>query len=94
MRTAGCDSRSCDPEIEEAVLSYLDRHPYAADTLYGIADWWLPQQRYVTAQARIEVVLQQLVEQGVLQLKRLPNGAALYALDKEHHPQPLPLPDD
>ncbi len=84
MTTGTHDRRDQVSEIEHAVLSYLDRHPLAADTLDGITRWWLPEQRYVTAEARIEQVLQQLVSDGVLQIKRLPNGGALYALSVDH----------
>ena len=68
-----------DREIELAVLSYLQRHPQAADTLDGIVRWWLPQQRYSTAQARIEAALLRLVSQGLIRERRLPTGSALYA---------------
>lgn len=67
-----------DREIEHAVLSYLEQRPQAADTLDGIVRWWLPQQRYSIAQARIEATLQRLVSQGLLQQRRLPTGDALY----------------
>lgn len=70
---------NADIEIENAVLSFLDRHPQAADTLEGIVEWWLPQQRYVTAQSRIEAVLQRMVSRGVLRMRRLPDGSAAYA---------------
>ncbi len=83
MTTDDRDKSCAQFEIEDAVLSYLDRHPLAADTLEGIASWWLPQQRYVTAQARIEAVLQQLVLQGELRVRTLPNGTALYARNSE-----------
>lgn len=78
MTPSNPEQSNADMEIETAVLSYLDRHPNAADTLDGIANWWLPQQRYITAQVRIQAVLQKLVSRGVLQLRRLPDGAALY----------------
>lgn len=77
-----------DREVESAVLAYLDRHPGAADTLDGIAQWWLPRQRYVTARARIAVVLTRLVAAGVLQQRRLPDGTALYALDASRRAVP------
>lgn len=93
MSGAGCDSKRHDVEIEEAVLSYLGRHPNAADTLDGIANWWLPRQRLVTAQARIEAVLLQLVDEGVLQMRRLPNGAALYTLETGQRPPQSQKPD-
>jgi len=68
-----------DPEIEEAVVSYLRNHPEAADTLDGIVSWWLPLQRYETSKARIEAALTHLVEVGVLQRDRLPDGEKLYS---------------
>ena len=83
MITADRDKNSADFEIEEAVLAFLGRHPQAADTLEGIADWWLPQQRYVTAKTRIDAVLQQLVIQGALQMRRLPDGTAIYTRNDE-----------
>lgn len=72
-----------DAEVERAVLAYLGRHPLAADTLDGITRWWLPQQRYVTAQSRVEAVLSRLVSQGVLQMRPLSTGIALYALEEQ-----------
>ncbi|QWP78994.1 hypothetical protein J5226_11640 [Lysobacter sp. K5869] len=81
-----------DREVESAVLAYLDRHPGAADTLDGIAAWWLPRQRYITARERIEGVLSRLVAAGVLQLRRLPDGTALYALAAARRDPPTRLP--
>jgi hypothetical protein len=69
-----------DADVEDAVLDYLGRHPRAADTLDGIVQWWLPQQRYVTARTRIEAVLDRLLDQGTLHLRRLPDGTSLYSL--------------
>lgn len=75
-----------ESEIEGAVLDYLHTHPHAADTLDGITRWWLPQQRYVNALSRIETVLHRLVDQGNLQLRRLPDGTVLYSLDNPRPP--------
>jgi len=73
-------------EVERAVLAYLHRHPDAADTLDGIVSWWLPQQRYETERERIERVLSVLVERGELRCDRLPDGAVLYALNRDTPP--------
>jgi len=67
-------------EIEDAVMEYLRNHPNAADTLDGIVDWWLPQQRYETARARICSALMRLVDAGLLQRHSLPGGRELYEL--------------
>jgi DNA-binding PadR family transcriptional regulator len=74
-----------DREIEHAVLAYLERHPQAADTLDGIVRWWLPQQRYSIAQARIEAALRRLESQGLIRQRRLPTGDSLYARGEKPH---------
>lgn len=73
-----------DGEVEKSVLAYLDGHPEAADTLQGIVNWWLPQQRYESDCQRIEQTLGALVARGKLQRSSLPGGEVLYARRK--HP--------
>lgn len=73
-------------EIEEAVLAYLRDHPDAADTLDGIVQWWLPQQRYEIERSRIHRALGELVDAGVLRRERLPGGDDLYALNDPPEP--------
>ncbi len=73
-------------ELERSVLDYLRRHPQAADTLRGIVNWWLPQQRYESALQRIEHVLSRLVVEGRLHCNRLPDGEVLYELEKHVNP--------
>lgn len=74
-------------ELERSLLDYLRRHPQAADTLRGIVNWWLPQQRYESGLRRIERVLSRLVVEGQLHCNRLPDGEVLYQLEK--HVKPL-----
>jgi hypothetical protein len=69
-------------EVATMVLGYLLRHPAAADTLDGIVDWWLPQQRYETAHCSIERSLRELVLDGALRSEALPDGSVLYALNQ------------
>jgi len=68
-----------DAEVEGAVLRYLAEHPNAADTLRGIACWWLAQERVRWETTRVAGILERLVNRGVLD--RLGSGeAALYRL--------------
>ncbi|UXI66456.1 hypothetical protein [Tahibacter amnicola] len=67
-------------EVADAIVSYVVSHPQAADTLDGIVDWWLPQQRYETERGRIKRTLDRLVSCGVLSCRTLADGATLYAL--------------
>ena len=73
-------------EIEHSVLAYLHRHPQAADTLRGIVNWWLPQQRYDSDCRHIERVLDRLADKGVLHRDKLPDGEVLYALNRQTNP--------
>lgn len=80
-----------DPgEVERSVLTYLRHHPQAADTLRGIVNWWLPQQRYESGCLRIERVLSELVARGVLRRDPLPHGEVLYALNHPAGPAQSP----
>jgi hypothetical protein len=71
-------------EIESSVISYLESHPNARDTLEGIVTWWLPLQRYVEAKLLIGQVIEGLVQDGHLSRESLPDGSHLYSL--KHRP--------
>ncbi len=58
-------SSAQDSRLE--ILEYFRRHPAAGDSLEGILDWWLPQQRYETARTAIQRALDDLVEQGLVE---------------------------
>ncbi len=74
---ADCD-RTFDPLAE--ILAYLRAHPNAADSVDGIADWWLSRQRHETGTEAIQEALTELVELGVLETVTLGNGKNLYRL--------------
>lgn len=84
-KDAACEG---EVEVEHSVLAYLHCHPQAADTLRGIVNWWLPQQRYEDGCRRVEHVLSGLVAKGLLHCNQLPDGEVLYALNKHTRSQP------
>ncbi len=69
-----------DSEIEASVIRYLHQHPHAADSLDGIVKWWLPRQRYETAQERIGQTVDRMVDGCILDRRTLPDGTVLYSL--------------
>jgi hypothetical protein len=79
-----------ESEIEHSILAYLRHRPQAADTLRGIVNWWLPQQRYENGCQRIEQVLRGLVARGLLRRDPLPHGEVLYALNQHARPSQSP----
>lgn len=64
--------------IAHELEHYISLHANAADTLEGIARWWLdrPEQPELS---RVEAALALLVERGVLARRLLPDGKHIYA---------------
>jgi hypothetical protein len=56
--------------IAKSILSYLLEHPDAQDTLAGIAEWWLPEEKTKTQLAIVKDALDQLVAQELVLERR------------------------
>ena len=56
-------------EIARDILAYLMGHPGAQDTLEGIAEWWLLEQRIKRQMAVVREALADLVAENLV-LKR------------------------
>lgn len=79
---SGDGAKSKRPEREAApeeiarlaaeVLRYLRRHPGAADTVEGIAEWWVAKQLLEDTLERVQAAVERLVAEGVLE----PTGGA------------------
>lgn len=67
-----------DPRQE--IVEYLHVHPYAADTVDGIIQWWLSRQRYETAKAVIQRALEDLVDQGIVDYVDTGNNTRVFRL--------------
>lgn len=62
------------------VLRYLDRHPHAADTIEGIAQWWITQQRLEDSRAQVQAALDRLQAQGLIEVVPAAGGRHRYRL--------------
>lgn len=65
-------------EIAEEILDYLKAHPQAADTLDGIADWWLIRSRYLRGLQQVKGAVELLVERGLVIERSQPDRSTLY----------------
>jgi Fe2+ or Zn2+ uptake regulation protein len=65
--------------LERAVLDYLRTHPHAADSVQGVARWWLGSAGVTASLVDVESVLKGLVARGVLRSVRLVDGTTLYS---------------
>ncbi len=53
-------------EIARDILSYLAEHPAAQDTLEGIVEWWLLEQRIKTQVALVKETMADLVRRKLV----------------------------
>ena len=68
--------------IADEILAYLVQHPEAQDTLEGITEWWLLEQRIRHAVAEIDDVLHDLVADDLLVTRQCADGRTYYALNR------------
>jgi hypothetical protein len=61
------------------ILGYLGRLPGARDTLDGIVEWWLTNQRHRIGKDMVASALDQLVRAGSLTRLSTPSGAIVYS---------------
>ncbi|WLT32694.1 hypothetical protein [Geothrix sp. PMB-07] len=71
-------SASHSNSLCQGILAYLHDHPEAADSLEGIANWWLPAPAYsVTVEAVQEALALLVADQRIARLD-LADGRILY----------------
>jgi hypothetical protein len=56
-----------DSDLHRAILGYLADNPSAADTLEGIARWWVRRQRVAVSVRSCEWALRDLIEWGFIE---------------------------
>ena len=64
--------------IAMEIKHYLDEHPNAADSVEGIAKWWLTRQRYEEALERVQKALDYLVVNGMVQSVKARTDKVIY----------------
>lgn len=64
--------------IADAIERYLLRHPAAADSEVGIAEWWLLEQGMRASLEDVRAALELLESQGVMEHVTLHDGRSLW----------------
>lgn len=66
-------------EIAAEILRYLERNPYAADSLAGITTWWLSSVHSIDSSEKIKLILDDLVAKRQLVARKMSDGEILYS---------------
>jgi hypothetical protein len=69
------------------ILAYLNDNPDAEDTIEGIAQWWLLEQRIRQQIPVVEKALFELVESGLILAQGGSNGRTRYRINRRKQKQ-------
>jgi hypothetical protein len=67
-----------EARLRNRILAHLAIHPHAADTVAGIASWWLEDDEVMVES--VEHVVLELVDAGVMERRLSPDGTPIYGL--------------
>lgn len=73
------DDEQAVAEVAEIIKRYLDTYPNAADSIEGIARWWLGRQRFEERLKAVEQALEYLVAKGEVARTVAADGKAIYS---------------
>lgn len=79
-------SKSAIERTVAAIEAYLVRHPAAADSEQGVAQWWLPEFGLDVPVDYVHQALELLHMRGVVERTALPDGGAVYRAAKAPPP--------
>ena len=64
------------------IVEYLRKHKQAGDTLEGVTRWWMMNQKVNDSLTEVQEALEQLNAQGVVAVRKGPDGRSLYFINK------------
>lgn len=67
------------PGVQRAIEEYLATHPHAADSIEGVARWWVEERGVQATADEVRLALAELVASGVVRRVRLADGTVLYS---------------
>jgi hypothetical protein len=72
------DDNTLVDELAAEIREYLDQNPNAADTLDGIVQWWIVQQRFLRGIQAADRAVKRLIEQGRMEEVQAPDGRSIF----------------
>ncbi len=70
-------------EVARDILAYLVDNPDAQDTLEGIIQWWLLEQKIKYQTKMVKEALEELVKNGLILERKAENSKTSYRINKE-----------
>jgi len=74
-----------ESEIEYDILAYLSNNPEAGDTVEGIIEWWLLEQRIKSETEKVKSALSRLVAKGLIVENKRKSSGAYYRVNRRKY---------
>jgi len=71
-----------DSDVAYHILAYLHANPEAQDTVEGIVEWWLLDQKIRHQTERVKQALAELTARGFVVAKTGTDARVLYGIDR------------
>ncbi|HEX7317130.1 MAG TPA: hypothetical protein VF297_24740 [Pyrinomonadaceae bacterium] len=71
--------------VAQELLSYLARHPDAQDTLEGILEWWLLEEKIRRRAFEVKEALAELVRSGLLRERKGKDERVHYRVNRRRY---------
>jgi hypothetical protein len=68
--------------IAQDILSYLLEHPAAKDTIEGIVEWWLLEEKIKRRMNEVQKVLDELVREGLIIANKSKDSKIRYRINQ------------
>ncbi|ALP53826.1 hypothetical protein Tel_12155 [Candidatus Tenderia electrophaga] len=81
-----CEWEDRVSNVAHEIEHYLESHPQAADSLEGIASWWIARQRIRTELEVVRAALEQLSHSGIVSARQdTGKRGPIYRLNNKNH---------
>jgi hypothetical protein len=70
-------------DIANEIACYMKQHAGGADTLEGVARWWITRQRLSEAEQKVREAVEWLYSEGLIHKRVLADGTVLYSPAKQ-----------
>jgi len=70
--------------IAQEIEKYLGSRAGAADTMQGVVQWWLMQQRVIETEKLVAKAIKALCSQGKVEKRQLPDGTDLFYCNNDN----------
>jgi hypothetical protein len=76
--------RPSEERLAHDILSYLLTHPAAEDTMEGIVEWWLLEEKIKHRTKEVQRIVDELVQESLVEARKSKDSRIHYRINKRN----------